>query len=274
MNRLVIFVVVGSWLVLSANERAAAEPTRIVPVAMVTWPTQNYDADRLILNSLVAGVVIKAAPSGPIIVNVSGSAEHLANLTVRKVGTALVIADIGQSHTDHATIDITLPHQTPIETHGLVGSLSIDSSDGSLTLDVTSAELFLGRVATAVVSTKGTSRLRVDQAANLKLSMSGSSMVEAGQVGTLQAQCTGSVKIELQKLTGAADVDITGSGTAYIHEGTANPLHVKIIGAGQFEMDGTAIDPFIEGVGAGLVRLKAYSGRLNTQGTIQVRIGS
>jgi hypothetical protein len=274
MNRPAIFVVIGGWFILAANVLTAAEPTRIGSVAMVTWPTQNYDADRLILNSLVAGVVIRAAPNGPIVVNVSGSAEHLANLTVGKVGTALVIADNGQSHTDQATIDITLPHQTPIETHGLVGSLSIDSSDGSLTLETTSAELDLGQIASAVVKTTGTSRLKVDHATDLRLSMSGSSTAQLGEVGALQAHCTGSIKIDLKRLEGAADIDITGSGTAYVHDGTANPLHVRIIGAGRFEMDGTAIDPSIEGAGAGLVRLKAYSGRLNTQGTIQVRIGS
>lgn len=270
MKSIVAFMALCSCLLVSAAERAVAEQRGS---AMITWPTQRYDANGLVLRNLVADVVIKTASGGQFVLDISGSARHLRDLIVKKERETLVIADTGQGHNDKVQISITMPREAPIETHHLIGSFSLDSTNGALTLGAAAAEINLGQVATAVVQAEGSSQLRVNQANSLQLSMGGSSGVEAGQVGSLQVQSSGSMKLVLQKLNGPAEIDMSGSGTAYIREGTANPLHLRIMGAGQFEMDGMAVNPVIEGMGFATVRLRAYSGQPDVRGMVQMRVG-
>jgi hypothetical protein len=58
-----------------------------------------------------------------------------------------------------------------------------------------------------------------------------------------------------------------------IADGTADPLHVDIMGAGNFIFGGVAVDPHIDAVGSGNVKLKSYRGHLDTEGMADVKIG-
>jgi len=58
-----------------------------------------------------------------------------------------------------------------------------------------------------------------------------------------------------------------------IADGKADPLHVEIMGAGNFAFGGVANNPHIEAVGSGSVKLKSYTGKLDTEGMTNVQIG-
>jgi hypothetical protein len=48
---------------------------------------------------------------------------------------------------------------------------------------------------------------------------------------------------------------------------------VDIMGAGNFVFGGVAVDPHIDAVGSGNVKLKSYRGHLDTEGMADVKIG-
>jgi hypothetical protein len=58
-----------------------------------------------------------------------------------------------------------------------------------------------------------------------------------------------------------------------IADGIANPLSVDIMGAGNLYFGGVAVDPHIDAVGSGTVHLKAYRGKLNSEGMADVKVG-
>ena len=52
--------------------------------------------------------------------------------------------------------------------------------------------------------------------------------------------------------------------------GLADPLRLSIMGSGDFDFGGEAVNPHVEVLGSGKVRIKSYRGNLTTEGTSDV----
>jgi hypothetical protein len=60
----------------------------------------------------------------------------------------------------------------------------------------------------------------------------------------------------------------------HIPQGVANPLHVDIMGAGDFIFGGQAIDPHVSAIGAGRVKIRSYTGKMHSDGMADVETGN
>ena len=278
-----------------------------------SMPARNYDARSVKLDDIVGAAIINVREGGPMTVEAWGSRDRLNGLNVSVHDGRLEIdgSDINENQSvwdwrhwfdfsnvtefgpRNLTVRVTVPRGADVDIESLVGDATIGDTQGALRLEAAATRAKIGRVATANIDIGGSGR--VDIAAvtgTLKLDVGGSGKIFTGPLGSLHADLAGSGNAQFGPVNGSIDLDIAGaadvtaarvngptrisiagSGSVKIPEGTADPLHVEIMGSGNFNFGGVAVDPHVEAFGSGNVRIHAYRGKLNTEGMADVKIG-
>jgi len=191
-------------------------------------------------------------------------------------------------------IKVTVPRGTDVDVKDLVGNASIGDTMGNLKFEAAASKAHIGKVQQAKIDLGGTGNIDIASVQNdLSLDMGGSGKVTTGAIGgTVKADIAGSgdahfgpigggIHLDIAgsgdvtaaHVNGPTHIDIAGSGSVRILDGIANPLHVEIMGAGNLYFGGVAVDPHIDAVGSGSVHIKAYRGKLNSEGMADVKIG-
>ena len=301
-----------SMLVGAAVAALIVLPAAGADTGWVTWPTKSYDTKGLKIDDVV-GEVRVVVQDGPMKLDVSGSRELAAGLTVKKSDNSLVIDGTGNvsysvwdwrkwfdfSHIrdndneGRLQIKVTVPKGTPVKISDMVGNTYIGDTYGPVSLDTVAADATIGKVSQASVSLSGSGKIAIaDVAGELKLEIAGSGRVTSGHAGSVHADIAGSGDAQLGTVSGGVSVDIAGSGdftaarvngpvrvdiagsgNVKIADGVADPLKVDIFGAGDLYFGGMAVDPSISAMGSGNVNIKAYRGKLSNDGMASVRIG-
>jgi hypothetical protein len=191
------------------------------------------------------------------------------------------------------TVRIGVPRGSDIDVDSLVGDATIGDTQGNLRLAAASTKARIGRVASAKVELGGSGRVEIAAVTGaLRLDVGGSGKIATGPIGSLRADIAGSGDAQFGPIAGGLDLDIAGagdvstprvngptkisiagSGSVKIADGTADPLHVEIMGAGKFDFGGIAVDPHVEAFGSGSVHIKSYRGHLSSEGMADVKIG-
>ena len=190
-------------------------------------------------------------------------------------------------------VKVTVPRGTDVNVNDLVGNANIGDTMGNLKFEAAASKAHIGKVQQAMIDLGGTGNIEIASVQNeLRLDMGGSGKVTTGPVGSVKADIAGSGDAHFGPIAGGLHLDIAGSGdvttphvngpthieiagsgTVHIMDGIANPLHVEIMGAGNLYFGGVAVDPHIDAVGSGSVHIKAYRGKLNSEGMADVKIG-
>lgn len=278
-----------------------------------SWPAHNYQARRLKLEDIVGTVVVNVRDGGPMTVEAWGDNRRLHGLHAEVQGDQLDIEggneNDGESvwdwhhwfdfsnvtnHSPHdLNVRVTIPRGSDVDIESLVGDVSIGDTQAALHLEAAATKAHIGRVASANIEVGGSGRIDIASVTGtLKLDVGGSGKISTGPIGNLQADIAGSSDAQFGPINGSMNMDIAGagdvtaarvngpthvtiagSGAVKVADGTADPLHVEIMGSGKFDFGGVAVDPHIEAFGSGNVHLHAYRGKLNTEGMADVKIG-
>jgi putative autotransporter adhesin-like protein len=278
----------------------------------VRWPAKTYNTTSLKIEDLV-GTVTVDVKDGPMSVEVSGDKNRLAHLKVDGDGGELDIdgetsgdtdsvwdwknwfnfSDESRRSTSNLFVRVSVPRGTEVRIDDLVGNATIGDTDGVLHFGAAATTAHIGRVKEAHIDVGGSGKIFVTQIDGpLHLDVGGSGKINVGPTkgvfadiagsgdvtlgpvdGGMKLDIAGSGDVSAPRVNGPVHVDIAGSGSVKIADGVANPLHVEIMGAGNFTFGGMAIDPHVEAVGSGSVKLKAYKGKLNSEGMANVQIG-
>jgi hypothetical protein len=194
---------------------------------------------------------------------------------------------------DNLFVKVTVPRGTDVNIDGLVGNADVGDTQGALRLDAAVTNAKIGKVSSAKIELGGDGRIDIASVTGeLDLDVGGSGKVKVGSTGSVHADIAGSGDAEFgavsgglklsiagsgdvtaTRVNGPVGIEIAGSGNVRIADGVADPLHVEMMGAGDFAFGGVAVDPHIEAVGSGTVRLKSYRGHLDTEGMADVKIG-
>lgn len=194
---------------------------------------------------------------------------------------------------DNLFVKVTVPRGTDVNVSGLVGNADIGDTQAALRLDAAVTNAKIGKVSSAKIDLGGDGRIDIASVTGeLDLDVGGSGKVRVGPTGGVHADIAGSgdavfgaiaggLKLGIAgsgdvtatRVNGPVRIEIAGSGNVKIADGVADPLHVEMMGAGDFAFGGVAVDPHIEAVGSGTVRLKSYRGHLDTEGMADVKIG-
>jgi len=277
----------------------------------VVWPTKSYSADAVRFDDFVGRLVINVRNGGPVSVDVAGAKSRVQGVVVKEEDGKVVIEGSNESESvwnwhnwfnfsadfeprpDNLTVRVTVPRGTGVDVHDLVGDADIGDTEGPLHFEAAATKARIGRVGPAHISLGGAGRVDIAQVNGpLHLEVGGSGRVSVGptqsvnadiagsgdaQFGTiaggLSLDIAGSGDVSAASVNGPTRIDIAGSGSVKIADGTANPLHVDIMGAGNFIFGGVAVDPHIDAIGSGNVRLKSYRGHLDSEGMADVKIG-
>ena len=279
----------------------------------MTWPMKSYTANSVKFDNIVGTVIVNVRDSGPMTVQASGMRARLNGLSVSAQGGRLEIdgSEVQDSQTvwdwrhwfdfsnmteptqHNLSITVTVPRGTDVNVEDLVGNATIGDTQGMLHFEAAATNARIGRVSTAKIELGGDGKIDIAQVTGtLKLDVGGSGKITVGSTGNVNADIAGSGDVRLGAIAGGLDLDIAGSGdvtaahvngpvkvsiagsgSVKIADGTADPLHVEIMGAGNFDFGGVAVDPHIEAVGSGTVRLKSYRGHLSSEGMADVKIG-
>ena len=190
-------------------------------------------------------------------------------------------------------ITLNVPHGTAITAKHVVGDLFVGDLDGKVWIETASGDVKIGRVSEATLravgsgdiqigavngpldlDVAGSGDVKVASAASAKVSIAGSGDTMLGAIGgPLKADIAGSGDLLVGSVAGPVVLSMAGSGDTRINGGRANPLKVSIVGSGDLSFAGEAVDPQISAIGSGDVWLKSYSGKLNTSGMADVRVG-
>ena len=277
----------------------------------VVWPTKSYNANAVRLDDIVGRLVINVREGGPVSVDVAGAKSRVQGVEVKEEGGKVVVEGSNDSESvwnwrnwfnfssdfeprpDNLTVKVTVPRGASVDVRDLVGDANIGDTQGELHFEAAATKARIGRVGPAHISLGGAGRVDIAQVNGpLHLEVGGSGRVSVGptqsvnadiagsgdaQFGTiaggLSLDIAGSGDVSAASVNGPTRIDIAGSGSVKIADGTANPLHVDIMGAGNFIFGGVAVDPHIDAIGSGNVRLKSYRGHLDSEGMADVKIG-
>jgi hypothetical protein len=279
----------------------------------VSRPAKNFSVDSLRVEDMVGRLTVNVSNGGPISVQVSGAKERVNGVSVREEDGKVVIdgsnAEDNESvwnwrnwfnfqsgsepNGDDLVVKVTVPKGARVDVSDLVGDATIGDTQGELHFDAAATKARIGRVGPAHVSLGGAGRVDIAQVNGpLHLEVGGSGKVAVGPTqgvhadiagsgdatfgaiaGELALSIAGSGDVTAASVNGPTKVEIAGSGSVKIADGTANPLHVDIMGAGNFVFGGVAVDPHIDAVGSGTVKLKSYRGHLDNEGMADVKIG-
>jgi hypothetical protein len=291
-----------------AARTAPAAPA--APQLLRTTP-RSYDARSVDVSDVYGTVRVDVAPGptpGPTVVTLTARREVLDRVTVRMDNGVLSIREksgidgswdifrwLGygdrRKH-DRLHVYVRTPKGTPLRVD-MVGHLTIGDIEAPVDLDLAATSGTVGVVTRADVEIAGGGKLRITRVAGpFKLEVAGGPDVTVGSVGasdieiagsgsatmgaingSLHATIAGSGQVSAASVNGATRVEIAGSGDVRIARGNANPLKLSIMGSGDFDFGGEAVNPRVEVLGSGRVRIKSYRGSLTTEGTTNVEIG-
>jgi hypothetical protein len=299
MKSLLLGAAVAGLLILPA---AAAED-------WTTWPQKSFGAGTLRVDDFVGTLIVNVTNGGNIKVDVAGTRERIKNVEVHSSGNGVLIEgqntgtvwdwknwfnfDYSRSKPDQLVVKVSVPRGTAISVDDMVGKATIGDTMGPIKYEASATQTKIGKVSTADISLAGTGRIDIAAVAGeLKLDIAGSGKVNVGPTkavkadiagagdtalgpiaGPLSVDIAGSGDISTSRVNGPVKVSIAGSGSVKIADGVANPLHVDIMGSGNFTFGGLAVDPHISSFGSGSVKIKAYKGKLSSDGMATVDVG-
>ncbi|HEY1615895.1 MAG TPA: DUF2807 domain-containing protein [Rhizomicrobium sp.] len=278
-----------------------------------SWAPRNYNTRGLRVDDFVGTVLVNVRDGGPMTVEAWGARERLKGLHVSQDDGRLEIkgsqlydsqsvwdwkhwfdfSNLTEETSRNLTVRITVPRGTDVDIESLVGNATIGDTQGTLRLDAAATKAVIGHIASADIEVGGSGRIDIASVTGtLKLDVGGSGKITVGSVGNVKADIAGSGDARIGAIAGGLDidiagsgdvvaarvngptrVDIAGSGSVKIADGTADPLHVQIMGAGNFNFGGVAINPHIEAFGSGNVHIKSYRGHMDSEGMADVKIG-
>jgi hypothetical protein len=278
----------------------------------ISWPEKTYSADTLKVQDFAGTLNVSVAnKGGSIAVKVSGTRERMKQVEVRSAGNSVVIegqnaetvwdwhnwfnfSDYGKLKPDQLVVQVSVPRGASINVDDMVGKANIGDTMGPLKFEASATQSKIGKVSSAKISLAGTGRIDVAAVSGpVDLDIAGSGKVTVGPAqsvkadiagagdtalgpiaGGLNVDIAGSGDVSASRVNGPVKVDIAGSGSVNIADGVANPLHVDIMGSGNFTFGGLAVDPHVSSFGSGSVKIKAYKGKMSSDGMATVEVGS
>jgi hypothetical protein len=216
------------------------------------------------------------------------------NRSVWDVSQWFNFSDAGWHDRSNMFVKVTVPRGTRVHIDGLVGDANIGDTYGELKFEAAATKAHIGHVGDTHIDLGGAGRIDIGAVdGDLNLDVGGSGKINVGPTkgkvdasiagsgdaafgnigGGMHIDIAGSGDVSASRVNGPTHVEIAGSGTVRIADGTADPLHVEIMGAGNFIFGGNAVDPHIEALGSGTVKLKSYTGKMDSEGMANVQIG-
>lgn len=276
-------------------------------------PLRTYTARSLKVDRIVGTLIVTVSSSGPMTVEAWGSEGGLDRLNVAVHDSRLDVDAAGSDDdrsvwdwhhwfdfseaaapsTHDLTVRVGVPRGTEVAVENLVGNASIGDTQGDLKIEASAAQAKIGHVASAKLALGGSGKLEIAGVTGpLRVAVGGAGKIVTGPVGSVKASIAGSGDARFGPIAGGLDVDIAGAGDVFspringpanvaiagsgsvkIADGIADPLHVEILGTGNFDFGGVAVDPHVEALGSGNVRIRAYRGHLSSEGMADVKIG-
>lgn len=200
-----------------------------------------------------------------------------ASLTIFAASLDATIGNVTSAEIDRlGSGDISLGHVTGALNADLSGSGDITAaSAGSVSIQKRgSGDVDLGPIAREfVLNMRGSGDIDVHSALSADIQKRGSGDVRFGTVrGELLYRSAGIGDVDISLVDGPVTIETTNSGKIYIHAGNADPLRVSLAEYGDFTLDGLAVDPELNVVGASIVKLQAYVGEFKATGKGDIRV--
>jgi hypothetical protein len=302
---------IQSVLIGAAVAAMVIVPSHAGDPGWTTGPWRTYDAHALKLDSVVGNVRVDVKDSGPIAIQINGVPERVNMVHVELKGGRLVVSsdavgtvwdwrhwfDFSRANMNKPSqlmIHVAVPRGSEVDVDETAGNVTIGNTYGKLKFSVEGyTQSSVGDVSEADLQMSGSGKLAVGNVSGMaKVDTAGSGNIRIGDVGKVNADIAGSGSITVGNIKGGVDVDIAGSGdfsaasvngptnasiagsgSVTIAGGEANPLKVEIMGSGNVSFGGVAVNPHIEAMGSGSVRIKSYRGTLQNEGMAKVNIG-
>lgn len=277
----------------------------------ITGQWKTYDAHGLKLDDVVGTVRVDVKDSGPIAIQINGLPERVNKVHVGVRGSTLEVSSepvgtvwdwkhwfdfsrMNASKPSQLMIHVAVPRGSSVDVDETAGNVTIGNTMGKLKFSVQGyTESSVGNVSEADLDMAGSGKLAVGNVAGLaKIDTAGSGNIRVGDAGKVNADIAGSGSISVGNIKSGVDVDIAGSGdfsaasvngpasasiagsgSVTIAGGEANPFKVEIMGSGNVSFGGVAVNPKIEAMGSGSVKIKSYRGTLDNDGMAKVNIG-
>jgi hypothetical protein len=294
----------------AAPHAPAAPRPAPTPAALPTLRTapRNFDARNIDVHDVYGSLTVEVAP-GPITVVLTARKTVLDRVTMRMADGTLHVEEhsgfdnswdifrwLGygdRERIDRLDVRIRAPKGTPLAVSGLVGRLNVGDLESPVKMDLAVVTGTVGNVTRANIEMAGTGKLRLARVAGpLKAEVAGAGELITGAVGSadieiagsgsltmgavsggIKATIAGAGDVSAASINGPAQVEIAGSGSVKIAAGVADPFRLAVMGSGDFDFGGEAVNPRVEVLGSGRVRIKSYRGNLTSEGT-NVQIGS
>lgn len=278
----------------------------------VKWPVRSYSVSNVHIDGLVGTVTVKVGTTKTVTLDAQGNKSMMDSLEISPRDGTLHIEGSSPNTSvwnwrnwfdfpsrddrGRATVQVnlTVPKGTPLNIEGLIGDANIGDTMGPLKFEAVASKARIGHVSKANISLAGAGRVDLaDVAGPIKLEVAGSGTVVAGSSqgakveiagagdatlgaidGDLDLDVAGSGNLIAAKVNGRVSISIAGSGSVKIADGNADPLKVDIMGSGKVRFGGNAVNPNISAMGSGNVWIKSYTGKMSSDGMVNVKVGN
>lgn len=273
---------------------------------IVTWDTETYDTDELVIDRFAGTLNVEVGDGPGMTVEAFGPEDTMDRLTIEADGTALEIDFRDENFRwtdwsswvrwwnandfdleDYPTVTVTLPAGTAIEVDNFTGAVDVGDTMGTIAFDAAgvlegrignvsqvsldiagAADVDLGDVAgDFTVEISGAGDVNVGNTGNADVEINGAGAVNFATItGFLDASISGAGEVNADRLDGAADITISGTGSSHIAAGRAAPFEATVNGLGDIHFGGVAVNPDVVVNGMGDVYLGSYEGTLEHRG--------
>jgi hypothetical protein len=271
----------------------------------------EYAVHQVKIEDLVGTLRVQVRGTGSVSVEVDGIQSRVNGIEVQRSGDTLRIEGSNETHgvwdwhdwfdfsmhdksaPQNLQVKLIVPRGTELAVSDMIGDAVIGDTMGKLKFEAAASTAKIGKVGEAKLSMAGSGKIDVTEVNGpLNLEIAGSGKIRVGRTGPVKADVAGAGDAQLGDIRGGLKLDIAGSGdvtaasvngpvkvsiagsgSIKIAKGQANPLNVDIMGSGNFDFGGNAVDPNLSALGSGSVKLNSYTGHLSSNGSVTVKVG-
>jgi hypothetical protein len=182
---------------------------------------QTFDARKVQVVNFIGTLDVSVGEQSGVTVDVTGSTDMVADVSVRLDGDTLVIARKGMiDHQDkpfdaaaYPTVRLSVPVATALTIAGMDGNARIGDIAAPLSVNAASVDIIAGNVTTAMIDRSGSGRIELgDVSGSVVARLGGSGDFVVGAAGEADIEKRGSGDISVGNVAGVFSARVRGSG--------------------------------------------------------------
>lgn len=237
----------------------------------MTHGPKMFSTKNLNISNIIADVEVSVIDGDQMIVTIDGAKSEISGIEVKQDGnTLLVQGDGGKSNTRGANVVIS----------GISSSVSINGNNiniGHGRANTSACKLLIGVPKVSAVHVDGVQgKIVIGDTEGLLHASALCNKIKVGKVRDATLSVQGSGNIDVGVVDGNLSMNVQGSGSISVRNGSVNQIFVNVMGSGDARFGGEAVNANLSLMGSGDIDVKFIENKpiTNIVGSGGINVGN